>query len=241
MVGSGVRWPDWRRDVFGDPYLVWHDGPDFTRLLTVARDEHEHEGGGEHEGEGEGGRATVARMLAAGIAEADPLAAESIAVLADDGLAPPDAEVLLRAVLPTASGTFLVRVAQALHVLTGDEAWAEQIASVLAEGAHWGDRIDAGMALVGFAPTPRLVDALALAVRERHYLVRYHAANTLLRYAGRRPDVATHPALFALISAGDDDTEPDAEVTAQRAEAARQLATATAAALSRKSVDLGDS
>ncbi|MEN3612184.1 hypothetical protein AAH979_21850 [Plantactinospora sp. ZYX-F-223] len=222
-MGRGEKWPDWRRDVFGDPYLVWHDGPDFTRLLTVARDEPD----------------VVARMLDAGMAARDSLAAESIAALAGDGLAPPGAEALLRAALPAASGTFLVRVAQALRVLTGDESWAEPVASVLAEGAHWGDRIDAAIALAGFAPTPRLVDALALAVRERHYLVRYHAANTLLRYAGRRPEVSTHPALFALIRSGDDDTEPDTEVTAQRAEAARRLH--TAATLSRKSVDLGDS
>ncbi|MGI5148075.1 HEAT repeat domain-containing protein [Plantactinospora sp. CA-294935] len=217
-VGRGEKWPDWRRDVFGDPYLVWHDGPDFARLLSVARDEPE----------------VVARMLGVGVAAADSLAAESIAALAGAGLAPSGAEALLRAALPAASGTFQVRVAQALHVLTGDESWAEPVASVLAEGAHWGERIDAATALAGFAPTPRLVEALARAVRDRHYLVRYHAANTLLRYAGRRTDVSTHPALFALIRSGDDDTEPDAEVTAQRAEAARRL---SAAALSRQSVD----
>ncbi|MDW5323657.1 hypothetical protein [Plantactinospora sp. KLBMP9567] len=222
-VGRGEKWPDWRRDVFGDPYLVWHDGPDFARLLSVARDEPE----------------VVARMLGAGMAARDPLAAESIAALAGDGLAPSGAEGLLRAALPAASGTFQVRLAQALQVLTGDEAWAEPVASVLAAGAHWGDRIDAAIALAGFAPTPRLVEALARAVRDRYYLVRYHAANTLLRYAGRRRDVSDHPALFALISSGDDDTKPDAEVTAQRAEAARRLSAAVA--LSRQSVDLGDS
>ncbi|GIG99994.1 HEAT repeat domain-containing protein [Plantactinospora mayteni] len=218
MGGRGVEWQHWRRGVFGDPYLVWHDGPDFTWLLTVAGDEPE----------------VVARMLGAGIAERDPLAAQSIATLAGDGLAPPDAEALLRAALPGASGTFKVRVAQALHVLTGDEAWAEPVVSVLADGAHWGDRIDAAMALAGFAPTPGLVDALAAAVRERHYLVRYHAANTLLRYAGRRPDISDHPTLFGLICSGNDDPEPDTEVGEQRAEAARRL---SAAALSRQSVD----
>ncbi|MEO3926198.1 HEAT repeat domain-containing protein [Micromonosporaceae bacterium B7E4] len=124
-MGRGEKWPDWRRDVFGDPYLVWHAGR----------------------------RGSDARCWPRG---------------------------------------------------------------------RTGNRIDAAIALAGFAPTPGLVDALARAVRERHYLVRYHAANTLLRYAGRRRDVSDHPALFALIRSGDDDTEPDAGTTAQRAEAARR-------------------
>jgi hypothetical protein len=25
-----TEWERWRRDMFGDPYLVMHDGPDFT-------------------------------------------------------------------------------------------------------------------------------------------------------------------------------------------------------------------
>lgn len=177
--------------MFGDPYLVWHDGPDFRRLLTLPPDE-------------------VAGMLPAGIAAEDPVAAQAIHALADAGRAPGGAEELLRTAAATATETFLVRVAQALHVLTGDGSWAEPIASVLASDAFWGVRIDAAMALAWFPPTPALIETLGAGVRDEEYLVRCHSANTLLRYASRAKrlnnirDVTERPTLFAKI-AGDND------------------------------------
>jgi hypothetical protein len=168
--------------VFGDPYLVWHEGPDFARLTDVARTR----------------PAEVARMLAAGMAAADPVAAQSLAVL---GL--PESESLLRAAVASATETFLVRVAQALHLLTGDESWAAPIASVLASDAFWGVRIDAAIALAGFAPTAELIETLDAGVRDAEFLVRCHSANALLRYAGRTRQVDAIPTLFAKIADGD--------------------------------------
>jgi hypothetical protein len=159
-------WTTWRDDVFGDPYLVWHDGPDFDRLLKLAGS----------------APADVAHMLAAGVAEADPVAALSFIALADKGMAPDGAADLLRAAAPTASGTFLVRLAQAMLVLTGEQSWGEHVASVLASDAFWGVRIDAAMALAGFAPTPELIEILDEAADDPDYLVSYHAKNTLRRY-----------------------------------------------------------
>jgi hypothetical protein len=176
-------WDEWRRDVFGDPYLVWHEGPDFARLLRLVRRE----------------PAEVRRMLAVGLDTADPLAAQSLAALADAGSAPADAEALLRAAVPGATDAFLVRVAQALHVVTGDGSWAGPIAAVLASRAFWGVRIDAAMALAGFAPTVELIGTLGDGVADEEYLVRCHCANTLLRYAGRTRRVDAIPTLFAKI------------------------------------------
>jgi hypothetical protein len=124
----------------------------------------------------------------------------------------------LTAASTTASGAFLVCVAQALHALTRDPSWANPIASVLATAPHWGDRIDAAIALAGFVPTPHLVQALAAAVRDPEYLVRYHSANTLLRYAGKTGDIADHAELFAKIT-------PSADRSAWR-NAADQLSAA---------------
>jgi hypothetical protein len=28
-------WAHWRRVILGDPYLVWHEGPDFAALLAA--------------------------------------------------------------------------------------------------------------------------------------------------------------------------------------------------------------
>lgn len=164
MVDS---WTGWRNDVFGDPYIVWHDGPDYTRLIELTGT----------------APAEVARMLAAGLGAGDPLAAQSIAALTEAGLEPAGAESLLRAAVPGARGELLVRLAQALHVLTGDQSWATPIASVLTSDAFWGERIHAAMALAAFTPTASLVEALGRGVRDDEYLVRYHSANTLLRYA----------------------------------------------------------
>jgi hypothetical protein len=173
-------WAEFRLAVFGDPYLVWHDGPDFTALARLARSEPER----------------VAAMLRAGIGEGDPLAAQSVAVLAEEGLAPQGFQAVLTEALPAAVGTFRVDVASALRTLTGDQAWAAEILPVLRAGSFWGERLDAAMALARFTPTPELVDALAWAVTDREYLVRYHACATLLRYAGRRGEPPEHPAIF---------------------------------------------
>ncbi|HEX6354923.1 hypothetical protein [Actinophytocola sp.] len=176
-------WNRWRDDVFGDPYLVWHDGPDFRRLLSLPPEE-------------------VARMLPAGLDAEDPVAALSILAMAEEGRAPQDAEALLRTAAATATGTFLVRVAQALNALTGDESWAEPIASVLGSQEFWGVRIDAAIALATFTPTVPLIQTLDRAVRDPEYLVRYHSANALLRYAGRRSDISNLK-LFKKITADD--------------------------------------
>jgi hypothetical protein len=169
--------------MFGDPYLVWHEGADFTDLLEAARSD----------------RRAVAHMLTAGIAMGDPLAAESFTALAAAGLAPNGAEALLCSAVATAAGGFLVRLAQALHALTGDQSWAGQIASVLTTGESWSERIDAAIALAQFNPTEYLVRTLAHAVCDPEYLVRYHAANTLLRYAGNARNVEQHPEIFRKI------------------------------------------
>jgi hypothetical protein len=36
-IPSPEEWEQWRRGMFGDPYIVWQDGPDFTALLQAAR------------------------------------------------------------------------------------------------------------------------------------------------------------------------------------------------------------
>ena len=185
MNGDG-EWERWRREIFGDPYQVWHDGPDYTTLLTVVRSE----------------SATVERMLRAGLIAADPLAAQALARLAGEGRAPADAVSYLRTALARARGEFRVRVAEALYTLTGDPSWAQPIAAELADADSEFVRLDAAVALGGFPPTAVPVEALTAAVRDREYLVRYHAANALLRLAGERRSVDGFPALFQMINDG---------------------------------------
>jgi hypothetical protein len=180
-------WSRWRQETFGDPYLVWHDGPNFAAMLSAARRD----------------RALVARMLQAGLAAEDPVAARGLAELAEAGLAPRDAADVLRRHEGAASGVFLIRVAEALHVLTGDASWAARIAGVLRGDDSELVRLDAAIALAGFPPVAVAVAALTAAVNDPAYLVRYHAATTLVRYAGGPGDFADGPGLFAKITSDD--------------------------------------
>src|SRR6266508_2213992 len=130
----------------------------------------------------------------------DPLAAQSFGCLSADGLVPDGTLDLLRAAAQTAQDEFLIRLAEALFVLTADPSWAEPIVSVLATAESEFVRLDAAIALAGFAPTRPLVRALARAVCDPDYLVRYHAASTLLRYAGEGADISDDGELFAKIA-----------------------------------------
>ncbi len=179
-------WAAYRAEVFGDPYLVWHDGPDFGELIGRARDDPD----------------TVTAALGSGLAAGDPVAATGYAVLVEAGVAVPSAESALRAELPAATGTFRIRLATSLLSISGDQAWAGEILPVLRDAAHWGDRLDAATALARFAPTAELADAIALAVAtDEEYLVRYHAADTLRAFAGRRTGIAGSRRLLDKISA----------------------------------------
>jgi hypothetical protein len=137
----------------------------------------------------------VARTLQLGLSEADPVAAEAIAYLARDGV---DVRMLsgrLREALPRAQGTFRVRVAQALFVLTHDQDFAEPIREVLTGYGHWSVKMDAAIALNLFAPTIKAVRALVHGAQHDDYLVRRHSSQTLLMLAGRHTTIEKVPHL----------------------------------------------
>ncbi|GAA0470280.1 hypothetical protein Ade02nite_33390 [Paractinoplanes deccanensis] len=184
-MSDDAEWQRWRREVFGDPYLVDHDGPDFTALLTAVRADPRR----------------VERMLRAGLAEGDPLAARSFTELAAAGRAPADAVSYLRSALGGATGEMRIRVAEALYTITGDPSWSRPIVRELDTAPSELARLDAAIALARFPPSTGLVTALAAAVRDPAYLVRYHAATTLLRYAGDRRPPENVPALFGRLNA----------------------------------------
>jgi|GEM_PF-2814274 len=188
MVNSSgsAGWSDFRRETFGDPYSVWHDGADFTVLRQRWDTDPEH----------------VESMLRTGLTEADPLAAQAIEVLLRTGGGPQEVRQSLELALHDATGTFRVRVAQALLFVTGDQRYAQAICDVLVDGPHWADRADAAIALNGFEPTPRVVSALAAAVQDEEYLVRRHSAQSLLTLARRYTTIEHVPELWAKIKTG---------------------------------------
>ena len=199
------EWAAYRQEAFGDPYLVWHDGPDFTELRERFAADPEQ----------------ASRMLAAGLAEGDALAAHAPRELT---LTPEQRDAftrLLTEALPAANAGVRMEAGVSLFALTGSTDWSAPVVEVLAEPAvHWGIRLDAAIRLKAFPPTPELVVAVAAGVRDGEYLVRYHCATTLLRWAGRRGDIADDAELFALVV---DDAGPEGWAqAAQRLSAAVQ-------------------
>lgn len=183
-------WAAYRQEAFGDPYMVWHDGPDFTEFQARFAADPE----------------LATRMLVAGLAEGDALAAQTPRELS----LTPDQRAgfvrLLTEAVPTADAGVRLEAGASLFALTGDPEWSAPVVEVLASRVHWGVRIDAAIRLKAFPSTAALVTALAGGVRDEEYLVRYHCANTLLHWAERPDEVSDDPGLFALIV---DDAGPE--------------------------------
>ena len=124
-------WAEYRFEAFGEPYMVWHDGPDFAQFQVNAKAD----------------PATAERVLLEGLAQHDSLAVQAI-VEADFAR-----EVVARLIpvlesaIDDTNSTFRVRVAQALERLKGEQHWSSAIVDVLLGGPFWGDRLDAAMAL----------------------------------------------------------------------------------------------
>lgn len=172
--------------MFGPPYDVWHDGADFATLAAECRRD----------------PALVERMLLAGLGEGDALAAEAVRELPLDPAATRRFVAALRAAPSTPA--MAVEVGRSLAALTGDEVDAAAVADVLTGDAHWGVRLDAARAIASFAPTEALIQALEHGLIDADYLVRYHSANSLLRFGGiEAPDIASMPSEFRTIVTGE--------------------------------------
>jgi hypothetical protein len=181
--GADPDWAAYRQEAFGEPYLVWHDGPDFS----VFRDRFSAD------------PELATRMLHAGISEGDALAAQTPRELTLTEEQRAGFVEMLTAALPTADAGVRLEAGASLFALTGDPGWSAPVVEVLGSTAFWGVRIDAAIRLKAFPPTLDLVTAVARGVRDPEYLVRYHSANTLLRWAGRTEEVSDDEEMFALL------------------------------------------
>jgi hypothetical protein len=190
---SDETWAEFRQEAFGDPYMVWHDGPDFADFRDHVRAD----------------PARVEQLLLAGLGQGDGLAAQSMGDSATsegpfDEAARARFVTALEAALPASAGGFRVEVARALIALTDSQEWSAALVDVLAGGGHsarafWGERLDAAMAIGQLTPTVALIGALMVGMNDPEYLVRYHSTNSMLRFAGRTDDVSEDGDLFKLI------------------------------------------
>jgi hypothetical protein len=194
-----TTWDNLRQRLFGTPYEVWHDGIQEAALDTADPDEL---------------RAAIPDGLAAG----DWVAAVAVRHLADPGLLPQVA-----AYLDVGGGRFAVEVARTVAALGGDRAAAVASALAALGRGGWPDRLDVALGL-RHLPGDGVVAALLATVEDDpEYLVRYHAAESLLHLGNLAPaDITEYPEVFADLVAGSDE-EPTDEHRRRHALAAAAL------------------
>lgn len=189
MSLAGREWADVRLELFGEPYMVWHDGPDFTLLREAWVREPE----------------ALLQQLFAGMAEGDALAAQALSELEPMPTGAQREGVIaeLKKHVDDSPAYARVQLGLTLYKLTGDVSWARPIIEVLDGGEHWSSRIDAAIALRQVPPAPELREVLLRNVQADDYLVRYHSATTLLRWNGVTTQLEDDDPLFTLIAEDD--------------------------------------
>lgn len=184
------RWKAWKLKTFDTDYMIWHDGLYVGAVTDLTGKERE----------------DALVMLRLGVSLGDSHASEALAAMKDvDSLGPMKAE------LAKASGAEKVRIALAIHALSPDAGLAAELIIVLQGPDHWSTRIDAAIGLREFSGSDDEAALLETVEKDPDYLVRYHAAESLLvRWKVDPPDLSKHDAIFGLIvSAEDKPLTPD--------------------------------
>lgn len=183
-------WSEAREHMFGEPYMVWHDGPDFSGLREEWKRDPE----------------ALLELLFEGMAEDDSLASQSFSELEPA----PTGELAIRVIakltdhLATSGPSARVQISRTLFRLTGSPVTMASIIEVLDSAVHWGHRIDAAIALRDFPPSEAGKACLLRNVQTEDYLVRYHSATTLLQWAGVKTEIEDDDKLFTLLVKDDD-------------------------------------
>ncbi len=144
----------------------------------------------------------VEAMLIEGVAVTAAMAAESIGRLIAAGRKVPEALEHLKAYENPPSASFTLKQAETLFQVTGDPVHRSTMLDVLVGRNHWVFGIDAAMAVGKLEPSLEANDALEISAASEDYLVRYHSADALLKYAGAIADAAQHPFFKKLASPG---------------------------------------
>jgi hypothetical protein len=187
---ESLQWKSFSLQEFGDPYLVWHDGASFEAINRRCQVDPN----------------GVDRMLRIGLREHDPLAAQAIDLLVAKRALEGDFTQALVDAMRSASGSFRIATAKTLLLQTGSQAWAADFVEVLQDDPFSHVRQDAARALALVEPNPGVVDALAQAVSDPDYLVRYQAANSMLSLSHAGTTVDKSEWLFSRIRS---ETSPD--------------------------------
>ncbi|MCC6899609.1 MAG: HEAT repeat domain-containing protein [Polyangiaceae bacterium] len=185
MTDDAGRWRAWKEETFGNDYMIWHDGLYTAGVASLTGEQRE----------------AALTLLRLGLSLGDAHAAEALAAMGDASTVGS-----MRAKLDEAQGTEQVRLALAIHELGPDPSLARYLIDVLQSPLHWSHRIDAAMGLRRFAGADDEEALLQAVAEDPDYLVRYHAAESLLiRWDLQPTELTGHPEIFARVCGPKDD------------------------------------
>jgi hypothetical protein len=168
-------WTTWRDRSFGTPFEVFHDGPDASRIARLTGEP----------------RAEAERMLRLGLEACDSVAPEVLEQLTPARLLPE-----LRSLLDATSSDFRAEVVRALAVLDREHDYTAFLLPLFTDRSMTA-RITATMAARFFPPAELRAPLLDVVRHDGSYLVRYHAAESLLALGDVHPaGLADHPVLL---------------------------------------------
>jgi len=202
MNADEQRWREWKERTFGSEYMIWHDGLWTGDIISLTGERREE----------------ALTMLRLGVSLGDAHAAEALAAMGD-------VQTIenMRLELGKAQGSERVRLALAIHTLRAEPELAKHLIDVLKSTLFWSHRIDAAMGLRHFAGEEDERALLESVEADPEYLVRYHAASSLLvRWKITPSEITSHPEIFERIT-GPRDEQPNTEADFKRFREARDL------------------
>lgn len=177
-----TKWTDYDHfieDIFGTPYMIWHDGLNIDAINTIPNESKEE----------------ALLWLKTGVENNDPVAAEAATKLHN-----PELVKLMQEKYLLAQGDFLVNLAVSLKTIQQDDSYAKRLLEVGNFNNFWGIALNFAIALRHFNYPG--IDDFLLKVIEFHpdYLVTYHACESLLHLHHIQPSsIGDHQEIFPKI------------------------------------------
>lgn len=198
------EWNRFMDNYYGDPYMMWHDGIDEKSVTRLKGDE----------------RDQAEAKLIESLEEGNHYAAIGLRELRSLKAIPH-----LESLLESSRGRLAIEIAVALCVIKNTHDYVPGILAALKRAPFWSDRMRAAIALRRF-PAREVVEVLFESVaRDRDYLVRNHASETLLFLHGLKPTISEHKEIFKhmIVDYDEHEEERGSETLNHYAESARLL------------------
>lgn len=175
------RSPEWDRFMYEffdrSDYEQWHDGIDLNILLQLTEEE----------------QIEAEKLLIESVEKNGQWPTRGLAALESKKAIP-----VLKKKLDSGYGIIKIRCAYALEKIVGTGEYLPVLYDELFNNVSPYDRLEVAMNLREF-PTKEVVDNLFKAMLDEDYLVRAHAADSLLGIHGFNPEISNHDDIFRYI------------------------------------------